>query len=29
MLEIAVAVLGVFSVLLAGFCYQLSLKLRQ
>jgi hypothetical protein len=29
MLGIAVAVLGVFSVLLAGFCYQLSLKLRQ
>ncbi|MBD9425770.1 DUF2802 domain-containing protein [Pseudomonas sp. PDM15] len=29
MLEIAVAVLGLFSVLLAGFCYQLSLKLRQ
>ncbi|WJN57625.1 DUF2802 domain-containing protein [Pseudomonas sp. SO81] len=29
MLEIAVAVLGVFSVLLAVFCYQLSLKLRQ
>lgn len=29
MLEIAVAVLGLFCVLLAGFCYQLSLKLRQ
>ncbi len=29
MLEIAVVVLGMFSVLLAVFCYQLSLKLRQ
>lgn len=29
MLWIAVAVLGVFSVLLAGFCCQLSLKLHQ
>jgi hypothetical protein len=29
MLEIAVAVLGLFCVLLAGACYQLSLKLRQ
>lgn len=29
MLEIAVAVLGLFCVLLAGFSYQLALKLRQ
>ena len=29
MLEIAVAVLGLFCVLLGGFSYQLALKLRQ